>query len=308
MDRRWVGLLVIGAVLVAVPVVGRLLGPGEPGTAVAEPPPGTPAIGDCITGRESAVLPFWMRTVDTVVPPAEAAPCGGARFAEVVLVFPDPSEATRGYAIDPLVQQCSDAGLAYVGLPVVDLTGPPPVWSVSSAPIPLLAGPDARQAAAGQHWLACLAAPGWQVLEPPTVDEDAAYEGTLRDSIPSGTHRDLFGVCVLGDTLFGTSGPCSMPHDVEVLGYGFADVPLDDRQAVEDSCRAHLEVVTGLADVTAGGVLEPRVVAASPDGFPAGADEPIAVGSGMECQLVTTGTRLLRGSLLGLGDDPIPWS
>lgn len=200
MDRRWVGLLIIGAVLVAVPVVGRLLGPGESGTAVAEPPPGPPAIGDCITERDSASFVAWWRTPEAVVPPARAQTCDGFRFAEVVLIVADPPEPTSGDGQDRLVEQCAEAGSAYVGLPVADRSGPPPLWTVASAPLPLFAGPDERQQAAGQHWLACLAAPGWQVLEDALVDDaDAGYAGTLQDSIASGRHRNRLGVCVSED-------------------------------------------------------------------------------------------------------------
>uniref|UniRef100_UPI003B3AC733 hypothetical protein n=1 Tax=Nakamurella sp. TaxID=1869182 RepID=UPI003B3AC733 len=169
---RWAA--VVGAVvLLGGAVVWTAARPGSiTGTAVAGPPPGPPAAGDCLL--EDPWLADEAGRTSGPLPALRVAPCTGTRYGEVVSVGAG-TDLTEMWD-DGSWQQCWNAIDSYLGLPP-SLGSNPDRYPMSSAS-PTLIGPDERQQAAGQDWSACV------VGMPPDGVSDAAgqLEGSLRGS------------------------------------------------------------------------------------------------------------------------------
>jgi hypothetical protein len=132
------------------------------------------------------------------------------------------------------------------------------------------------------------------VVESPTGDD---FRGSVRDVFArnrtSGTLPSVFARC-LADTAGDTATGCDAPHQVEVLGYLLVrDAPDAARQA-RAACVAFVGTVLKRSDPTADGAL---AVVSLYD---------LAVHEAT-CEIEVVGGRRIVGSLIGLGDRPIPW-
>lgn len=289
------------AVLLGGLVTANLLSPGTRGTPVATGPPGPPAVGDCLLSDE-IVLPFWINDDRWPMPAAEIGPCTGPRFGEVVLVVADTGSPDG----DPLdaVRRCDVEMRQYLGLPVPDPAAPEPKWRSPTGAIALGAGPDSRQLAVGQDWTVCLASDE-RVLDP-TVSTDTSFPGPMRDLVETPFGRDRLGLCTVGDFPALTHVPCTEPHDRELLGVAHLDSSVE-RGTAEQSCTSWVRTLTGLTDPTAGGDLG---VELDVEGVTISGDAgTLRSLSTVHCSIRVTGAnrQWLHGSLLGLGDGPIPW-
>ena len=100
---------------------------------------------------------------------------------------------------------------------------------------------------------------------------------------------------------------CSSPHDFQQLAIaivGHADVSNDELQR---TCVQYAQRLTALPDVTASGALAVEVRTIDKDA----ASSASAGGLGkskLACGISTVGSRRLAGSLVALGDLPIPWA
>lgn len=93
-------------------------------------------------------------------------PCAGVRYGEVAAVIADPSKATVTVGADGTItavidtnsEICTLAALRYVGWAIGGprLEGTLSFWNVAPAVDSVPSRPSVRQAAAGQHWLACI--------------------------------------------------------------------------------------------------------------------------------------------------------
>lgn len=309
MTRRSGVLVLLAALLVLVATAWR---PGPiDGTAAPEPVSGPPAVGECVSEPVQQYPGYGGGTGQTYVYPQLAvAPCTGTRFAEVVSVLDTPAEpqiVARGSSLnvsDPNQSACRTAVQDYLGTAVtVDPAGT--IWSTVTTVEVSVTRPAPRQEAAGQHWLACLAAARGSTYP---EQDPAPYDGTLRDAIATGAARDRLGACATAPDL-DTGYPaaaCSRPHTVQLLATA-RELPAGTPTAtVTDGCRWTAERLTGLTDVTAAGALTVLVLV-SVDGRTVGGDV-VPAGALVACGLGTVGGRTLSGGLVGLGAGALPWT
>lgn len=143
-----------------------------------------------------------------------------------------------------------------------------------------------------------------------------AGDGFAPTVIPAGRPGDALGICQLrgpDEQDRGASTSCRDPHDIEFFGRVVAvSVPGGDVD-VPAACRDYLAHVTGMSDPTASGRLRVTTQSgavqsgsmAGEPSRPAGADRGRGVDS--VCGLVVTEHgRTLTGSLIDLGDRPLP--
>src|SRR5699024_3071521 len=109
------------------------------------------------------------------------------------------------------------------------------------------------------------------------------------------------GRCGVGDAA-GTTVSCLDPHRSQEFGFTVRTDPIDVEALA--TCRALIEAMTEMPDVTAGGALRVEVVpvTAAPD--PSMPAAPSTAG----CRLVTAGQTMLAGTLVGVGRQPLPWA
>lgn len=304
MGRR-AGIVMLAAAicLLAAPA---LRSHGVTGAAAPVFIPAPPAVGDCVLEADS-VTPDYQpdATVYDAYPPVAMASCDGERYGDVaaIVAAPAPLVVTGDVSYmsteDANVGTCWTATGEYLGATalVVEGIGWSPTlflqWTAMAAPSDL-------QRAGGQRWIACLAVTSPAVRLP----------GTLRDAVHTGTARDRTGACFSGrdDATGFTGAGCLQPHTSQLLANASPadrDIPRDQ---VERSCSAALAALTGLADVTAGGALTALTLVRDQRGELAdGATVP--AGSSFGCAVTSTDpSRTLSGGLMGLGDQPIPWS
>lgn len=312
MERRTIGLIVIGAVLVTTtaglwllrPGNDDPLGSGEPtATPTAETATGPPAVGDCVgiplQGVGTLAYGREAPEYDAVALPVE--PCTGPRYAEVVEIIENPADPTEVEARngrDPVASACAEAVLAYIGPP---RTTGAVTWNQTLWQSAFLSGPDEAQVAAGQDWLACLVAPAPAMGGGPEQPAD----GTLKDAGATGVARELVSHCLDGVAPNGRQTACTAPHDQETFGWNFVDEPLS-REELQAGCTDLVAELTGLPDPTADGRLQTLMLTQDRDGDPEAGD-PVPTDSSFSCAVTTADGSKLVGSLRGLGDNPVPW-
>lgn len=286
---RVLGLAILVLVIVAGAVAGRLTGPGIAGTP-APLPLVRPAVGDCAVVFSAQVY---------------VVPCATSHTAEVAAVYP-PGQSTD---TEQLFQPCQQAAGSYVPAPTKAIVAG---WRLSR-PEPnseVLTGPD---------WRVCL------------VDftfGTNAYVGSVRDPAGAG----IYGSCRLATQ----NVSCGQPHssqdfgEVDVTeGVTTADgtTTISDparRTAYLDQCARLASVLMNAADPTAGGKLGLRLVNTGTIGTvtmrnaeSAPATSPITpgpvqvyqsetVGGTFTCRADYSGRGYLIGTLLGLGNRPLP--
>lgn len=296
---RWAAVLGV-LVLLGGAVLWTAARPGSiTGTAVAGPPAGPPAAGDCLL--EDPWLDDEADRTSGPLPALRVAPCTGARYGEVVSV----GAATDLDAMweDGSWDQCWRAIDAYLGLPQVVGTNPDR-YPISSAS-PTLIGPDERQQAAGQDWSACV------VGVPPGGPSDAAGQvhGSLRGSWhePEGAR---FARCLDGPDSQELVA-CGRPHGAEQVSYSIGDTGRSPEAEAAD-CRMDAVDALGSADALDDGSLKVVVVNSILDEdtgeFLTGADaRSAASGFYVDCMLAPAQPgRELDGPLRGLADGPVP--
>jgi hypothetical protein len=304
-------LLIAAAGIVVVPTLRPSM---VAGTALAPTVPGPPQVGDCLLPppgpASGTVLPavggstsqagvagtsprlIAPRVVKGVVVD-QYGPCDGTRLGEVTVVK-DPAGALDASSADSVSGPCAMAADSYSGLPA---PGAPPqnvdtptvVAFEPSLYLPVaVLLPDDRQRAAGQRWEACT------VSSP----DPSGYVGSLQgvfDGAPGGhTLPTVFATCRRSATDQTTVG-CDDPHQVEVLGYRLVPLGPQAQRAALRGCLEFAGRMLDRSDPTSGGSLQ--VVSL----FDESSNEAM-------CQIESTGSRYLIGSIIGLGDRPLPWA
>jgi hypothetical protein len=297
---RWAGLVGVVAVLAAAVVVA-VADKTYPGSPVAAPPPPPPQIGDCIADPPpSSVDAVPLAFATTFVA------CGPVRRGEVAAMLGGVDSATGGTAegVDP----CWDSAAPYLGLlPDGSLPGLHTLWFHLS---PLAVGqvhPTDRQAAFGQHWVACVVYPlsGADATAAPP-----SYRTPLRNVFDGAAPPVALAVC--GRTTDPGWSPqlvdCSKPHRVEEFAATSTEGAGITQAQLDTDCRAIAARMMARSDPTAGNLL--TVTADSfgldPEGsFHAGLSH--LPGSGSICRVTSTDPgRQLQGPVLGIGDGPVP--
>jgi hypothetical protein len=298
-ERRHLGVLFLAAAVLAVLVPAGVQPRGVAGSPQALSAPEPPAVGDCVL---DPVNPSSWENGPYVYPKLQFTVCDGFRFGEVAAVLTNPEGATgtghSGSVSDPH-ETCMIEGESYVGGVPQFQYWSPRIYSFS-APF----SPSPLQQAVGQHWLAC-------AMFIPANDAQTAvvnYDGSLRDALFTGNEREVLGFCGSGrDWTTGYVPVCSSPHEFQVLASGIVgggDISSDELQR---TCVQVAQRLTALPDVTAAGALavEVRSIEHTGASFDS-AHGPVEATLG--CGIDTVGSRRLAGSLVALGDLPIPWA
>lgn len=314
-DRRRVGLLVVVLGLLAAVVVPNAIGRTIPGVALPVPVPGPPSAGDCVGQKFN---PAWYMIVAGPsryrYPELALGDCGQAHYGEVVSVIARPTKAKvvvdpgGGISVDDNnIEACNETTANFLGL--VDSAGKSAFlfdyWSYTIHPAVVPLTSTVRQRAAGQQWLACTV----YLVNQPDVDGGSLirYQGTLRDAESTGVGRDYLGYCPTeADWNQATSFSCPKPHHGEIFGSGGLSHDVA-RATLTSSCRKLVEQVTKNPDLVRDGRLIVEVQVTDMNGNTyKGATIPKR--SNLQCGVVTTGGRMLQGSLIAIGTEPIPWA
>jgi len=301
-QRRLVGVLLLAAAVLAVVVVAGLAPRRVAGVPQAVWAPGPPAVGDCVP---EPVNPASWGVFPYHYPQLRFEACDGFRFGEVVAVLADPAEppattasATSGSVGDPNAETCLEEGSSYVGSDTLFRYWSPRVYAFS---VPV--SPSPLQRSVGQHWLACAA------FIPADQAQTAVerYDGSLRNALSTGNEREVLGFCGSGsDWTTGYVSTCGSPHDFQVLASGIVGGGDVSRTELQRTCVQVAKRLTALPDVTAAGALAVKLQSIDNTGasFDSGG---VHVEATIGCGIRAVGSRQLVGSLVALGDLPIPW-
>ena len=138
----------------------------------------------------------------------------------------------------------------------------------------------------------------------------AAYRGTLRDAIDTGAQRDLLGTCSNGGDTGYALQACASLHSQETVAEGGTDRPVS-RGDLMTSCVAEARRATGLSALPhiPGLALVVEAYDSPSSDTPSTLTEtdPVPAGASLSCEIRTTGTAKLKGSLIAVGNGPIPW-
>ncbi|HEY4990870.1 MAG TPA: hypothetical protein VII33_02165 [Nakamurella sp.] len=294
MPRRALGIVLLAIVVVTAVASGRLGGLRVAGEAVALPGLGAPAVGDCVAdvhGPVSVGLPTGSITVTTASEKSvHFADCSGSHVGEVV------AARTVGQGADSLSNDAWCGGVA-TGLtssaagPAQNAPGAP--WTPAPGPrFMVILG--ALPGASSFKWAACaVTSPGFE-----------AYHGSFVQSLTDGATPSPFGVCRPGaDSLAWAS--CSGPHPVQEFGTTTALSP-----DAEQSCQQLIAHLTGMPDISVGGLLQTDVVGQDGNGNANGSADGKGDGTSAaaSCELSVVGKRVLDGTLIGVGTGPVPWA
>jgi hypothetical protein len=114
------------------------------------------------------------------------------------------------------------------------------------------------------------------------------------------------------DVLLDIAISCLRPHAMELLGWRVADESVGGQRPLDQSCVELARRMTGMSDPTAGGELRVAAIVTHYDvngiltaGYGSGPHSEL---NRAACTVSRTGSRLLAGTLTGLGDAPVPWA
>lgn len=303
MDRRVAGIVLLVVALVAVMVVPLLSGRRTAGSPVAMSFPLPPQIGDCLMapfpGAATAGVPPEIPVTAT-----RFGPCTGVVGGQVVGFWPDraAADAANVGVRTAWTGPCYRAAAEYAGLDStgrsVDFPGVvangPAVWKPTISFSPYLLVPGDEEKRAGRSWTACVAVP----------TDRADYAGTLRAAFSTGEMPAEFGSCWAGTDLddVPNTEQCTRPHTAELVATGWIRNRVEAPTAVIDQlCTDITGRILRTTDPTRGGELR-LVVDRFTSGMVSRQDSALVIG----CFLTSSGGQKLSGTLIGLGDRPVP--
>lgn len=322
--RRRVGLLLIIGVLLAAVVVPKVGIRAVPGTPQALPVTGPPSVGDCVA---DPIDPSWDNPAVAAnatgttgaayaYPRLDLKPCQGSRYGEVTAVITTSAEPVISissdgtFANDSNVENCSPTASEYVGIAMTGTQRAPLIapWYPSQIVEAAASTPPVRQTAAGQHWLACIVYLGASQENPHGIAGQERYDGPLRKAMSTGAQRDRIGTCAVGTDLTGGQlglVGCGITHLSEIFAQGGSGTDSRTRAGLQNSCAQVVARLTRIPDITAAG-LTVQVLAISSNSSPI-TDALIPAEVNLSCGVTAEHQRPLDGSLLALGNAPIPW-
>lgn len=307
-SRRLTGAAVILLILVVVITMSVTRSREMAGQQQAVPVAGPPAVGACLGQSVSGVDTVTSQDNQPIFPSVAVGGCAGLHFGEVVAVIGRrlavPTDALS--ALDTYQKWCSPALNNWTG------RAPDPFAPGWVLEIPagrqvsvVFTGPDQRQLASGQQWVACIAVP--QVTDS-HGGTSSSYVGSIRNGFSRLPAPPGLSSCweQLQPT-YGTSGSvdCAGGHRVEVLGHKFVTGTSGAGSSASDdqdgSCAQFARTVTGMADPTAGGRLTVQSQVSGP------ADAQPGVMADAWCVMSpSVPTQYLFGPLLSVGNAPVP--
>ncbi len=305
-NRAWgavlLTLVLFGAVLIPV-VTGRRIAGSAARVAVREPP----QLGECLQASSgSGWSGFDFSAVQVLTAPV--GPCGDANYGEVVAVSEDsrmfPSSlSARGPYPEPLA--CQRPARTYLGWSIgasltasdrqpADTEGALARWHPVVTDSLALLGPDVPQFLDGQRWIACVMLP-----------RAGPYPGSVRRGASAApAAADAYGTCTDDSaSAFPVETPCAQPHDGET--FGWAPVGVTSEPSLLGSCKVLLASATGRSSILNSG----EVAVTLTIGYAVGGVPEVRHDREQRatCSVVAKDGRTLGGSLIGIGDGPLPW-
>ena len=135
-----------------------------------------------------------------------------------------------------------------------------------------------------------------------------AYRDSLRDAQSTGAGRDYLGFCPTQahwNEL--TSSSCRKPHHGEIFGVG-GDLSHEvARTTLTSSCEKLVSQVTKNDHFADADHLMVDVQVIDMNGTTV-TGPMIPMNSNLQCGVVAAGRRMLQGSLIAIGDEPLPWA
>ena len=296
MDRRLAGIALVVVVLLAAIAVGSPNGRRVAGSADRVPLPPVPVVGSCVSGLPQHTQTGW-RFQQSGYLSATTVPCVNLIDGEIVAVdsgaLPPDDLGSESYRRDGPLSRCYTAIGQYAGLSAgtgrATLPGDhsdPQFYPIMPV-LPLVIGPNDQDRDAGARWSACVVAPR----------DGSAYPGTMRNALAGGSLPPQFSLCLPTADVYTEGSSCTVPHRVEVLGYtNLVDGPqAQDGGAVDRACVQFVARITGSSAL---------------------ADDPALTIDGVTndfsalhgaCVVTAVGDRRLQGTVVGIGDRPLPW-
>ena len=145
------------------------------------------------------------------------------------------------------------------------------------------------------------------------VSPQGAVTGSSAGVFAGPVRRNPLAVCRPGaDVLLDIAISCRRPHVMELLGWRVADESVGGKRPLDASCVDLARRMTGRPDPTADGALQVAAIVIHYDaygvlhnGYGPGPHSEL---NRAACAMSATGSRLLGGTLTGLGEAPIPWA
>ena len=329
LGRRTGGIIVLVAVILGSLLVARIGGTRVAGTAIPQPGLGAPTVGECVmsivgpaAGPLAIAVPPSPVSVATVGESAATfAPCTEPHVGEVVAYLslastsvttahspPPTSDGTpAGSAAEPTAAAAAAAvsdgqWCQMVAGTYRDQTsarygnGSDGLWhpSIGQRFVAILSAPTLDPA--GPRWAACaLLSPGLEL-----------YSGSYVRSLANLPAPAPFGLCRTGEPADHWVS-CTAAHRVQDFGTTLGQGVSPDEALV--SCQFLIKRMTRMQDITNGGLLRVDVVdfpAGSVNGGTFGTPDPDGPSSAATCRLSVVGSGQLVGTLIGLGDRPLP--
>jgi hypothetical protein len=278
LERRYYGYFLLAVALLATLCVPGLVGRRLVGSAVAAPAAPPPTVGQC---RDQIQRPEDLdRLTGTAL-----VPCERPHSAEVVSIgefaadqaYPETAEPD---ALMAPKRACAQQAYQFVGLaavPATDASDPSTVPHMTPQLSPEVVVPTRHQWKSGQRWYACQ-------IRPAGNDLPIGYLGTARMAAVDGIPAP-FARCA--QVIGGPAVPCQEPHYAEQLS---AAVPIHG--GVPLDCPMVAARIIGSPDPSFGSALSLTAWQAS--------------GGRVACWATSTTGVPFVGTLIGLGDNPLP--
>ncbi len=338
---RLTGMVLLVAVLVGSLLVSRIGGARVAGTAMAQPGSGAPAVGECvadIVGPPTMPMSVGPRSPVSIVTVGETsvtfADCAGSHVGEVVAyqsVATNSGSGTPAPAgVDGSPPTRTAAAEASTAADASAAAAEPTAVAAASAVsdsqwCQLVAGTyqeqnDARYGTGPGGWAPTIGPRFAAILSAPTLDPAGGrwaacamlspglepYSGSYLRSLAGLPAPAPFGLCRT-DRPVDQWTSCVAPHRSQTFG---TDVQQGVSAAEQlASCRSLIERTTGMRDVTSDGLLRVDVVggpAANSNGGNFGTPDGADPSSVTSCRLTVVGAGHLVGTLVGIGNRPLP--
>jgi len=302
MDRRPLGIGVVLVVLTAALVTPIFSGHRIGGRAAAVEIAAQPVVGDCLLDiRRDPGSAGVADGQPTVVPCT--VPHHGEIITQTATMAAAPTSRSGGGQV-PSLAACAKTAYWYLGVHPLDWVGQRSVsldswWPAFAADFGMLR-PSPLQRRVGQSWVACVMTSPHGLIRGSTAH---LYGGTPRPS--------PIALCSpTAEIVLYESVSCDRPHATEIVGWRVADQSSAHQATFEQSCTELVGRMTGRTDTGADGALRVAVaIIRSTDGLAREGWGPGHSGPyRAACTIGTAGPRLLTGSVIGLGDAPLPWN
>lgn len=325
MSRRARGLIVLTVAAIAVLAMSSLHSPPIRGSGQASPAPPPPTSGSCMLLRDAisgkqvqGVPPLTSTLVESSqnYSPKSIVSCSMRHDSEIALVIANGGQ--KGPLSDNSIaapessretaDACTQASQGYVnrsGSQAVDNWNPMPLRTKLS-----LVVPSAHQRIAGQSWIACAVSPN----DPNPDGMTISYSDTLQNSRVTGNQASRMSYCVetvdpKQSILEAILVSCTKPHRAEIISRMANTLPGSTQATLSLSCRKSIQSVTGNHDVLRDGEINTLVQTFQPNEHQPlrSSVKDLPRKASAVCAL-QTGVGLIRGSLVGLNERPIPWA